>query len=128
MLSKAPPKRKGRGRAIEPSAILNAPLMLVSATYDSDYSSVTLTFNAEINTDGMALEEFGVLDGVFAEEQFVGSTNTGLTANSVTIEMTPVEVVSGGGVRLTVGAGNGIRAASDGSPWEGVSDLALPFP
>lgn len=105
----------------------SAGLALVSATWDPDFASVVLTFNQEINTDGMALEAFTVVDGVFAEEAFVGSTNTGLTDDSVTIEMTPTEIVSGGGVHLTVTAGNGIRAA-DGSPWEGVTDLALPFP
>lgn len=102
-------------------------LTLVSATYEPDYSAITLTFNQEIDTGVMDLSAFDVVDAQFTGQTFRGMSTVGLTADSVTVEMTVIGPASGTGVTLNVNAGNGIIAVSDGSEWSGVMGLALPF-
>lgn len=104
------------------------PLALVSATYDPDFSSVTLTFNQDINTDAMVINSIMVVDAQFQGLVLRAFTTTGLTANSVTVEMEFVETATGSGVTMTVDAGNGIVPASGGDEWPGLSAVALPFP
>ena len=105
----------------------SATLQLISATYEANDRTVTLTFNQDINTDNMTLSAFVVTDAEYQNEVLEGVTTTGLTANSVTIEMEMIGTTGGGGVSLTVDIGNGIVPATGGDEWTGVSGLALPF-
>ncbi len=104
------------------------PLALVSAAYDPEVPGVTLTFNKAIDTGEMLVDSIVVADGQFNNASFIGTTTTGVTATSVTIEMVSFGPAELGEVTLTADAANGIVAASGGEVWEGVSGVALPFP
>lgn len=126
MLMNIPPERAQKRYRHKPQQTM--PLTLVSATYEPDYSVVTLTFNQDINTDEMDLDKIEVIDAQFTGLVFRGMTTTGLTPDSVTVEMMVIGPAIGSGVTLNVDAGNGIVATSDGSEWIGVTGVALPFP
>ena len=116
-------KRRGPDQATETPV---GPLALVSATYVGG-TSVTLTFNQAIDVGALAPDSFGVIDGEFFEQTYVGTSVLSSTADSVTIELLSIDPTSPGHVVLNADAANGIVATNGGEAWDGVSGLVLPF-
>lgn len=116
-------------RKRKPDAAIDAPaipLTLVSATYVGG-TSVTLVFNQAIDVGALAPDSFGVVDGEFFEQTYVGLSVLSSTADSVTIELLSIDPTSPGHVVLNADAANGIVATNGGEAWDGVSGLVLPF-
>jgi hypothetical protein len=116
---------RGRARRSTGSALPTAPLELTGATYVGG-TSVTLTFNQEIDASAAVTDLVAVADGQ-SEEVYIGTSILSTTASSVTLGLITAGLTGSGPVLLTVNEGNGIVPAGGGSAWEGVTELVLPF-
>ena len=104
-------------------------LTLVSATYDVDTQSVTLTFDRAVNVAAFAPTAVTLQDGIYTGGSFVGSgpaTVINPTTIQVFLEQIGSPTVSD--VELSATASTGIVAADDGGTWAGVTNVVLPFP
>ena len=119
-------KRRGKTRRVPPAP--PAPLTLVSATYDEAVPSVTLTFDRPVDITGFVGSAVIVDDATFTGLRYDGTGGAAL-GGAATVVVTLISIADPTGVAVTLdaSAGNGIVAADDGGPWEGVSDLSLPF-
>lgn len=127
------PRKQRLQRKRHASASSAAPVAfaLASASYDHAASPPTLTlgFNRAIDVSGFGGDSVAVADGVFNNLSYLALGDVTLI-NPMTMRVVLAEQFSfsGAGVRLSAFDSNGIVAVDDGSPWDGVSDLALPFP
>jgi hypothetical protein len=102
-------------------------LVLVAATYDVG-TSVRLTFDRAINTAGFNGATVVVDDQADSGNQYQGTGGAILAGpNAMDIFLVDPTAPTGTGTTLTVTAGNGIVAVSDGGTWAGVIALPLPF-
>ena len=115
---------KGRkpAKVAEPPVI---PMTLVGAVYQNQ-SAVRLTFDQAIDTSTVIADGFNVFDGD-AQKQFIGTSYSLVTPNTIAIELIIIGEYLGAGVVLYADESNGIKSVS-GAAWDGVSGLGLPFP
>lgn len=118
-------RRPGRGSVS--SAV--APLVLVSATYDTDGPKATLTFDRAVDVSAFDGAAITVNDPVWAAATFDGSGGAVLVSPAVVdVMLVPIDLPSGTIVTMSATAATGIAAADDGGTWAGAIDLALPYP
>lgn len=106
-------------------------LTLAAATYapSSFTPSVTLVFSRPINIAGLSIGAIHLDDGEFAGQLFIGTGVATLdNPTTVTIPLASDESSESTEVLLTAWTGNGIVAADNAEPWNGVNELVLPFP
>lgn len=106
--------------------------MLVAATYDPSAvptPTLTLAFNRAIDISGFGGDGVEVDDGTFSNQTYLALGDQTLI-NPMTVQVFLVAQFSygGAGIKMSAFDTNGIVAADDGTPWDGVMDLALPFP
>ena len=122
--------KKRRGQSKKPKKAPPAPvgLTLVEASFATDdYVSVRLTFDRAVDASGidgtqitLGVNEFGYL---------YNATGAVVVLDPQTIEITCVQIGGWEGDNiLNATSGTGIVAVDDGGTWDGVMDLALPFP
>ena len=105
------------------------PLTLVSAAYDNDSVTLTLTFDRAIDIAGLVGGDVIVNDADITGNLYEATGPATLTSpTTVRIELNGVGEATGTGVRLSAGSANGIVAEDDGGTWAGVADVELPFP
>ena len=104
-------------------------LTLISASYDEGATTLTLTFDRAIDIAGIDGSFILLRDGSGAEMLYDASGEAVLTGPaSVELTLVAVEGDSTPGVVLSVSPENGIVAVDDGGTWDGVAELALPYP
>src|SRR4051794_23645965 len=121
----APPRkmRKRRQATAAPAA-----LTLVAAEY-SDREWVRLTFDRAIDIAAIDGSQIIVDDEAQSGDRFDGTGGaTLMSPATVQVNLNRIDSASESGVHLIVSASSGIVASDDGGTWEGVSDLALPYP
>jgi hypothetical protein len=105
------------------------PLTLVSAAYDNDSVTLTLTFDRAIDIDAIDVTQVVVDDDVFTGSRLVGFESAVLVnATTVRVPLNPIDGAMHPDIHLTVEPGNGIVAVDDGGTWSGVTALELPWP
>src|SRR5688572_24915323 len=120
------PARARRHRRRKPPAsnLVTGPV-LVAASYDVLIPSLTLTFDRAVNLTGegggfLNPETITVHDGVNGIEQLNTPDATGAGTATLVVSLYPNDAWVGTGVTMTCGAGTGIVAADDATPWAGV--------
>ena len=115
-----PPKRRRRKPVTASPA-----LSLTAAVYDTG-TAVTLTFNRAVDITGIVPSEIVLDDGQLTGERFLGSAAVLTSPTIVRIDLTSTGFESATpDIRLTASAASNITAS--GTPWQGVTDLELPF-
>jgi hypothetical protein len=106
--------------------------VLVAASYDVLTPSLTLTFDRPVDLAGeggvLNAETITVHDGINGIEQLNTPDAAGAGTTTLVVTLFPNAAWAGEGVTLSAGAGTGIVAADDSTPWAGVTSLELPFP
>ena len=136
MLKIPPPKfvkrsrlPKSKGSALPTPPPVQA-LTLVAATYDPDIGpTLRLTFDCAIDIDALDGQQIVVDDNANLNLKFdaVGvATLESPTRVAITLE--EIDVGTGEGITLDATTDSGIVAVDDGGTWDGVTELALPFP
>jgi len=102
-----------------------AALTLVSAYYDFDGPSVTLTFNQPVNIDDYDGSQVTLNDPVNNTHLYVGTGGASLAdANVVVVMLDELAASSGTTDVLNASATNGIASMS-GAAWAGVVDYPV---
>jgi hypothetical protein len=105
------------------------PLELVAAAYDATGPNVLMTFDRAVDPTGMDVGQVRLFDGETTFRNYVGQgVMTPEGPESVRVSLMELGATGAGNVSLTVLDENGIVAVDDGGTWDGVNDLALPFP
>ncbi len=116
------PKKR---RKAEVPTVVTGPV-LVSAAFDFDGPSITLTFDRDIVITGYDGAQLSVLDGEHTHMTYLGTDGTDQTAaNQVLIYLNDAGAFAGSATTLNATPGNGIRALSDNAPWAGVSGFPV---
>ena len=116
-----PPLRRKK----KPNELALPPLTLLSATYDFDGPSVTLTFDQPINIDDYDGTQITVNDPVNNGHTYVGTVSATVSPdNVVTIVMDELGAATGTTDVLNATATTGITSTS-GAAWAGVTDYPV---
>lgn len=135
LISVTPAYRKRRGRVTRKASAPPPPpppvaLTLVSAVCDfENWPSLTLVFSRAINLAEVNPGVIVVDDGANFHFRYDASYSTA-QLDPVTVQFLLTDLgqaVQEEGVHLTAASNNGIVAADDGTEWEGVANLELPF-
>jgi hypothetical protein len=106
-----------------------APLTLVSAAYDNDSVTLTLTFDRAIDIAGIVVgEDVIVDDGAITANLYASDGATLVSANSVRFTLTGIGDSTSSITTLTATSATGIVAVDDGGTWGGADDVELPWP
>lgn len=129
MLVPPPVAYRRRRRPIKGPGVVVGPLVLVSAAYDGDASTLMLVFDRAIDVSGVVGSAIVVNDGESLYLQ-LAATGGAVMVDPVTVRLTLESLGDweNPGVVLDAAAGNGIVAAGDGAAWAGAVNVALPWP
>ena len=107
-----------------------AALVLVSAVLgEEDPALLTLAFDRAVDLSAFDGSQVIVNDGALVGKVYAATGPvTMLSPTTVAIVLVDVSEDYEPGVTLTASAATGIVAVDDGGAWDGVTDLALPFP
>jgi hypothetical protein len=130
MLIIPPPQFRRRRRlkiqAAKPAPPVVGPLV-VGAVFDENTLELQVDFDRAVSVDGFVPSALVVNDpGMGAMFQADVAELVGDASVRFVVEVTGPS--SGSQAWMTASGGNGIVAADDGTPWAGVTELALPFP
>jgi Ni,Fe-hydrogenase I small subunit len=106
-----------------------APLTLVSAAYDNDSVTLTLTFDRAIDIAGIVVgEDVIVDDGAITGSVYEADGATLVGPESVRFTLTGIGDSTSSITTLTATSATGIVAVDNGGTWGGVTALELPWP
>jgi hypothetical protein len=104
-------------------------LTLVAAAYNPAFPFIELEFDRAIDFSGMDGSKITVMDTASQHAKMAATSDvTVVNPKKIQVTMVNAGAMSGSGVKLTATAGSGIVAVDDGGTWDGVTDIALPFP
>jgi hypothetical protein len=130
MLLPAPPlyprKRKPRPKARRALAPVSAAPVLVSADFVDN--TLTLMFDRAVDYSGIMPGDVVVMDGTTGTEWGGTGEITPVGTHAFNMVMLEQGGYGGAGVILDAPTGAGVVSVDGAVAWEGVADLALPFP
>lgn len=89
--------------------------------------AVDLGFDRGLNISAIIPAAF-ILDDDTSGNRWRGTAFSDAFPNAFRMNMEVIGPAQGTGVTLNVSAGNGVVSQADGTPWPGVTNLALPYP
>jgi hypothetical protein len=129
MLIIPPPKPVKKQPKIRPPAVVparpGAPVMLVSATYNSEELNLILEFDRAIDMSGFDPSQVTVRDGPNNGRMYTAVSPGQLDPTTIAVSLTDAGPFVGEDVTLWATATTGIVAVDDGETWPGVSGFVL---